>query len=295
MAKYELKNPQSIHGPLFVDTTCIDCGTCFHIAPTIFLEADDASVVQTQPQNIHDWSLAKAAIISCPTNSIGVKDAPAEFKEAQDLLPQHIVDGIYYLGYSARSSYGATSYLIKRADGNLLIDSPRWHPHLVKKLEELGGVKTMYLSHRDDVADHAKYAEHFKCERIIHELEVNADTKSCERILKGEGDWELDSELKVIFTPGHTQGHLCLLYKGQYLFTGDHLFYSPERDRIYASQGVSWYSWELQKESVKKLLNYSFEWVLPGHGGWVHSTREKIRSDLKFIDGSRVQNRQRYG
>jgi glyoxylase-like metal-dependent hydrolase (beta-lactamase superfamily II)/ferredoxin len=289
MAKYELKNPLSIHGPLFVDTTCIDCGTCFHIAPNIFEEVDDASIVKNQPKNAQDWSQAKGAIISCPTNSIGLKDAPAEFKEASDLLPLHITENIYYLGYSARSSFGATSYLIKSHEGNILIDSPRFHPQLVKKLEEMGGVKLMYLSHRDDVADHQKYAEHFKCERIIHAREVETDTRNCEHILEGDGDWDLTPELKILFTPGHTAGHLCLLYKEKYLFTGDHLFYSPDRDQLYASQSVCWYSWEEQLKSVAKLLRYNFEWVLPGHGGWVQSSKIKIHKDISTIESIKAR------
>ena len=33
---------------------------------------------------------------------------------------------------------GASSYLILRPEGNILIDSPRFHPFIVRKLEELG-------------------------------------------------------------------------------------------------------------------------------------------------------------
>ena len=39
----------------------------------------------------------------------------------------------------------------------------------------LGGVRYIVLSHRDDVADHAKWAEHFpEAARIIHKLEANS-------------------------------------------------------------------------------------------------------------------------
>lgn len=79
---------------------------------------------------------------------------------------------------------------------------------------------------------HAKFAEHFNCKRIIHQLEVNEGTSDCETILKGEGDWQIKPELKGIFTPGHTAGHVCFLYKGLILFSGDHLFYSRHEQQV---------------------------------------------------------------
>lgn len=271
MAKLSLSNSLNTPGPLFVDTTCIDCGTCFHIGPGIFEERQDLSIVQSQPASQEDWNLAKAAILSCPTNSIGVHNAPSEFRSAEDGLPRLIAQDVYYCGYTSQSSFGATSYLIRREEGNILVDSPRFHPHLVKKLEELGGVSLMYLSHQDDVADHAQFASHFKCQRIIHQLEVTPSTADCEMILEGEEDWDLAPDLKIIFTPGHTAGHLCLLYKNNFLFTGDHLFYSAEKKQVYASKSVNWFSWQLQTESLAKLLTFKFNWVMPGHGGWIEN------------------------
>lgn len=40
-------------------------------------------------------------------------------------------------------------------------------------LQALGGVKYMVLSHRDDVADHKKWASEMGCSRIMHETECN--------------------------------------------------------------------------------------------------------------------------
>lgn len=280
MAKLQLKNPANSPGSLFVDTTCIDCGTCYHLGPQIFSEVNDSSIVQSQPSTKDQWAQAKAAIISCPTNSIGVTTPPFEFKNSPDILPLPIQDDIYYCGYTARSSFGATSYLIKRPEGNILVDSPRFHPSLIKKLEELGGVDYLFLSHRDDVADHVQYADHFKCSRIIHRLEVEGSTNAAEMILSGEGDWDFANDVKIIFTPGHTQGHLSLLYQNRFLFTGDHLFYSADQNKVYASKSVSWYSWNVQLSSLEKLFNYQFSWVLPGHGGWVHKDDKLIKAEI---------------
>jgi glyoxylase-like metal-dependent hydrolase (beta-lactamase superfamily II) len=73
----------------------------------------------------------------------------------------------------------------------------------------------------------------------------------------------LDNDLLAIPTPGHTRGHTVLLYSDRYLFSGDHLWWSPAYDALNASQSVCWYSWTEQIRSVERLLDYQFEWVLP--------------------------------
>lgn len=88
--------------------------------------------------------------------------------------------------------------------------------------------------YRDDVGDHAKWHQYFNAPRILHDTEVTADTQDVEVKLTGEGPWALDGEgvkqhaaagddddVIMIFTPGHTSGHVSLLYKpDNALFTG---------------------------------------------------------------------------
>ena len=191
MANYKKRHPLNISGPLYTDLTCIDCGTCFHLGPALFKEHDDdKSVVVKQPVSLTEWKEAKRAILSCPTNSIGVHEAPDDFKTIDAELPLHIHENVHYLGFTAKESFGATTYFIERPSGNGLIDSPRFHPMLVKELEKRGGVKWMILSHQDDVADHQKFHDHFGCERYIHADDVNKDTANCEHILEGAGPFE---------------------------------------------------------------------------------------------------------
>lgn len=285
MASYQKSHPLNMPGPLFTDTTCIDCGTCYHLGPGFFHEneSDDKSVVMRQPTEPSEWLQAKRAILSCPTNSIGVRNPPEEFKTLGTGLPLEITRGVFYLGYTSRNSFGATSYLLRRDEGNVMVDSPRFHPLLVNELEKLGGLKYMFLSHQDDVADHALFHEHFGCERIIHKDDLTSGTAGCEIILDGSGPVQLDSDLKIIMTPGHTRGHMNLLFKNLFLFTGDHLFVDQEKEEITASQGVCWYSWPQQIQSTEKLLTEEFEWILPGHGGWGYfgsETKAKLQKLL---------------
>jgi glyoxylase-like metal-dependent hydrolase (beta-lactamase superfamily II) len=244
---------------------------------------DDRSVVSEQPLSPREWVEAKEAMVSCPTNSIGVVNAPMEFREAHVQFPMLVAENVYYCGYTSKDSYGASSFFIQRPEGNILIDSPRFNAALVKELEAMGGIKTMILTHKDDVADHELFAENFHCERIIHIDEVYGSTREVEKILNLTETLSLEPEIKLIPVPGHTKGHIAILYKDKYLFTGDHIFVSGEPISLESSQNVCWYSWEEQIASTKKLLDFSFEWVLPGHGGWGYLPADLMKAELQKL------------
>ncbi len=44
-----------------------------------------------------------------------------------------------FCGWASESSYGAAAWLIRRPDGNVLVDSPRFASTLADRLHELGG------------------------------------------------------------------------------------------------------------------------------------------------------------
>ncbi|MGZ3443395.1 MAG: MBL fold metallo-hydrolase, partial [Polyangia bacterium] len=126
------------------------------------------------------------------------------------------------------------------------------------------GVRTMVLSHRDDVADHAAFARRFGCERVMHAADAGA--LPIERRVTGADPIALDDELTIVPVPGHTRGSIALLYRDQFLFTGDHLWWDEDDERLDMGRGVCWYSWQEQLASLRKLRGYRFSWVLPGHG-----------------------------
>ena len=100
----------------------------------------------------------------------------------------------------------ATSYLIVRAQGNILVDSPRFAGPLVRRIEAMGGIKYIFLTHRDDVADHRKFRDHFDCARILHADDVTRDTADVEIKLDGSAPIRFDDEITFIPVPGHTAG-----------------------------------------------------------------------------------------
>ena len=278
MANLKRSFPENVAGNFFVDDTCIDCDLCRQIAPAVFRDEGDHSAVYRQPETLEEVRRSAMAIVACPTGSIGTRDK-IDLQPAIDGFPEHIDDDVFFCGFASPNSYGAASYLIQREGGNVLVDSPRFAKHLVQKLEAMGGVTTMFLTHRDDIADHQKFADHFGCRRIIHKDDARG--VAAERILEGRDRVSLDDELLVIPTPGHTRGHAVLLYRNKFFFTGDHLAWSDNHDRLTAFRSVTWYSWPSQTESMKRLLDLSFEWVLPGHGRRCHFSAQSMRQELQ--------------
>src|SRR5205807_3631093 len=142
----------------------------------------------------------------------------------------------------------------------------------------MGGIRHILLTHRDDVADAAKYAARFGAERIIHRLELSAQP-AAERVIDGFDTVELAPGFLAIPTPGHTRGHCALLHR-EFLFSGDHLWWSRNRGRLTASRDVCWYSWPEQVRSVRRLADHEFEWVLPGHGERAWFPAQEMRAQL---------------
>lgn len=257
--------PDNASGDFFVDRTCIDCDLCRQIAPAVFARSERAAQSYVAHQPAADGEhRALMALVTCPTSSIGTRTRH-DSRAAARAFPEPITGDVLFCGYASESSYGAASYLIRRADGNVLVDSPRFARLLVDRIAELGGVRLMVLTHQDDVADHAKLAARFGCERVIHRADVRTGTRDCERIIDGSSDTELAPDLRLIHVPGHTRGSIALLH-GDVLFSGDHLWANDDQTGLEAGQDVCWYSWPEQLRSIAKLVDYRFTHVLPGHG-----------------------------
>src|SRR6476469_2389915 len=166
MANTKRAYSENIKGTFFVDDTCIDCDLCRQIAPSVFKEEGDHSAVYHQPESDSETHQAAMALVACPTGSIGTRQK-VDIRAAAAAYPELIEENVYFCGYASPNSYGAASYLITRPEGNILVDSPRYAKTLVRRIEEMGGISTLWFSHRDDVADHQKFHERFGCKRII--------------------------------------------------------------------------------------------------------------------------------
>jgi glyoxylase-like metal-dependent hydrolase (beta-lactamase superfamily II)/ferredoxin len=271
---------ENVEGSFFVDTTCIDCDTCRQLAPDTFGETGEFSFVKAQPGEPCRERAALHALVACPTGSIGTSGKNGVAAAVRDFPLPH-GSGVSYCGFNSPKSFGGNSYFVEHPAGNWLVDSPRFVEHLARRFAEKGGLRYIFLTHRDDVADADKYAARLGATRIIHRLELSAQPHA-EWVLDGLDPVELAPDFLAIPTPGHTRGHCALLHR-EFLFTGDHLWWSRNRGRLTASRDVCWYSWPEQVRSVARLKDYRFEWVLPGHGERAHFPADEMRLQMQRL------------
>lgn len=270
MARLDRRLPENAPGEFFVDDSCIDCETCRIVAPASFGAAPRGTAyVHRQPGSPAERHRGLMALVSCPTSSIGTTPR-ADVRAASVAFPEPVLPGVAYCGYASADSYGASSWLVLRPEGNVMVDSPRAARPLLHRVDELGGVRLLFLTHRDDVADHARLRRHFGCDRVLHADDVTAATRDVERRIEGRDPVALGPELLAIPCPGHTRGSAALLFH-DVLFTGDHLWGSPDGRRLSASRSVCWWSWDEQVGSLERLRAFEFRHVLPGHGHPFHA------------------------
>jgi len=280
MANLKLKRKENIEGSFFVDSSCIDCGTCYWIAPKVFKECGDQSAVYAQPSQSQEIEKAGVALLSCPTSSIGMTNKAIDLKKLSSTFPRAIAENVFHCGYHHENSFGAASYFIQHPNGNIMIDSPRFVSPLVKSIEKLGGISKLLLTHKDDVADHQKFHEHFGCQRWLHVADVTSQTKDIENKIVGTKAFTLEDDLLMIPVPGHTRGSVVFLYKQKFLFSGDHLAWSEVKQQLVAFRGACWFSWEECTKSMESLRAFEFSYVLPGHGRPAQFDKSKMAFEL---------------
>ncbi len=286
MANYDKRVPENVPGEFFVDATCIDCDTCRQLAPQVFAEGREYAFVHSQPNSHEDRRRALQALVSCPTGSIGSQgegdsrrgDAKSVFGD----FPLLIEEPVFYCGFNSPKSYGGNSYFIRDPAGNWLIDSPKFLPQLTRRLESLGGVANIFLTHQDDVADADRFAKHFGGRRYIDRRELESQPDA-EIVLDGDEPHVLAPDFIAIPTPGHTAGHCVLLFDNRFLFTGDHLAWDRDERRLGASEDYCWHSWRQQVESMARLARFDFEWVLPGHGQRVKMPAAEMQRQMNDL------------
>lgn len=276
MARPDLRHPGNVEGAWYVDERCIDCGTCRDVAPDTFSDIGPQSVVWRQPGDPAAEEGAWLAAQACPTQSIGTLDRRTR---PGRLYPWLLLDGVYDLGYTSEDSFGASSYLVTRSEGSLMVDSPRFASGLVRAVEEMGGLAHVLLTHRDDVADAERWAQHFGARVWVHEHDRVAAPFATDLVRGIEPVTVLPGVLCVP-VPGHTRGSVVWVV-GDVAFTGDSLAWSHERGDVTAFRNACWYSWPTQLTSLERLsATCRPSWVLPGHGARCHLPPDELHDRL---------------
>ena len=275
-----IRNPESAPGDWYVDTACIDCGAARHVAPDLIVARNGKSVFARQPTTPEEELAAWRAVLVCPTAS--VRSQTRQPRPESRVFPQNMTEGVWRCGFNARSSFGAHSYFIAHPSGNVLVDSPRHATELVKWFEQSGGIAHVLLTHRDDVADAGKYAERFGARVWIHHDDRSAAPYATD-LLEGPSSRTIAPGLVAIPVPGHTRGSAVYLLDDRVLFAGDSLAWNMHEQDLVAFRDACWYSWSALTASLAKLVDYRFEWLLPGHGWPVHLVPSEMNTRLRAL------------
>ncbi|MEO0077667.1 MAG: MBL fold metallo-hydrolase [candidate division WOR-3 bacterium] len=134
-------------------------------------------------------------------------------------------------------------YILKSGDEIAVID-PGWDAaEILRRVAELGGVVKLVVNthaHIDHMAVNQEVLEATGAELLVHQLDagmlvepegnlsvmmgMRVKSPAPTRLLKEGDEVVVGSErMKVLHTPGHTPGSICLVAK-EYAFTGDTLF-----------------------------------------------------------------------
>ncbi|AFZ46985.1 hypothetical protein Cyast_1014 [Cyanobacterium stanieri PCC 7202] len=188
-----------------------------------------------------------------PINNSTEKDQQTT-KIATPKPPKLILDNIWAFPPN-REILGGTSYLITNPSGNILIDSPPWHPQNIEFLQQQGGVKYLFVTNRDGISKHiGKIKQEFNCQLISQEQEVyllpNLDA------IAFEDEYSLTEHCQLIWTSGYSPGSSCLYYQGNggVLFSGRHLLPTKE-GKVAPLKLKKTFHWRRQQLNAQKVFD----------------------------------------
>lgn len=201
-----------------------------------------------------------------------------------------------YKIYNILPEYGTNTVLIWDEDSKeaLLIDPGKNSPNLYKEIVNMNlTVKAIVNTHghADHIGGNTYFQEKFNCPIMIHSADKDMLTNSKKNLsafmgediysppadhLLNDGDViNLGSiSLKVIHTPGHTEGGISL-FGDNILISGDTLFQLSVGRTDFPGGSFT----TLEKSIKEKLFLLPDETiVIPGHGGFTTIDREKLEN-----------------
>jgi len=151
-----------------------------------------------------------------------------------------------------------------RANRNILLQ-------FLKPLVDFDNIDRVIFTHLhyDHIGnfDLFKNAKFYASEREIKDFKENSLNAALDKEIINKFNIELQpikdfNGLKIIYTPGHTKGSICLWYaKEKILFSGDTLFFRKQIGRVDLPTSAP----KELHESLIALLKYNFKILCPGH------------------------------
>jgi glyoxylase-like metal-dependent hydrolase (beta-lactamase superfamily II) len=278
MARLAERHPDNAPGDWYVDDRCVACDVARQHAPDLITSTDGGqSVITRQPATPGEEMALWRAALACPTRSIVTtsrRPAPPR------VFPMQVAPGVFLCGHNDLRSFGAHAWLVPQARDPFLVDAPRWNRTLARAIEDAGGIDHVLLTHRDDIADAQRYAEHFDARVWIHDADRDAAPFATD-IITTTAEAVIFPGLVAFAVPGHTRGSVLYLHRERHLFAGDTLAWSRQTADLRPIEKI-WYSREEHRRSLTRLARsgHDFEYVFPGHGDWTKSPVDDMSDRL---------------
>lgn len=151
-----------------------------------------------------------------------------------------------------REIAGGTAYLILEESGNILVDCPAWEPAARSFLQEQGGVRWLFLTHRGAIGQVKPIQQETGCNILMQEQEAYLLPQL--NVTTFQQEFRLSPQSLAIWTPGHSPGSACLYHdaSGGILFTGRHLLPNQQGNPVPLRIAKTFHWWR-QLQSVAAL------------------------------------------
>jgi glyoxylase-like metal-dependent hydrolase (beta-lactamase superfamily II) len=189
-----------------------------------------------------------------------------------------------------RDTLGGTSYFIVRNEGNILIDCPAINEINQEFINSNGGISWIFLTHRGAIGKTVEIQQQFGCKVLIQEQEAYLLPEL--NVTTFYREFTLDSQIQVIWTPGHSPGSSCLYYGngdinlGGVLFTGRHLLPNTQGEPM-PLRTAKTFHWQRQIDSVKLLVERfnsdTLRYICPGANTGLLRGKYIIDSAYKYL------------
>jgi glyoxylase-like metal-dependent hydrolase (beta-lactamase superfamily II) len=182
-------------------------------------------------------------------------------------------------------TFGGKGFLVVGPKYNVLVDTPACTPRVIQAVRACGGLRYIFLSHRDEIGELASLRRALGGAVIAHRSEAGLVRGGADLVF--DRDFEVEPGLWVVHTPGHSPGSACLLLhrgKLRVLFTGDHVL--RRRAGVPAPLKFPWtWDWDAQVASARRLLALDFDYLVPSHDdrlphGWFDDAHARLAKAL---------------
>jgi glyoxylase-like metal-dependent hydrolase (beta-lactamase superfamily II) len=149
---------------------------------------------------------------------------------------------------------GGVSYFILENFGNILVDCPAWDGENQEFLQEKGGMRWLFLTHRGAIGKVKEIQKVFDCQILIQEQE--AYLLPGLEVTTFQDEFALSPTTQAIWTAGHSPGSSCLYHRlyGGVLFTGRHVLPNQAGQPVPLRISKTFH-WPRQIANVRKLCD----------------------------------------